>query len=267
MSSMKITTNVLFHFFPRSITCLCLAALFVGCTPTPQRPTMAAGPSAADAAFDALARRYFDEVLALSPVNATGLGDHRFDGELDDVSANARAQTVSLEREMLATLHALDRAQLSRTHQVDAQLLASQLDYDIFTIEELQSWAWNPLLYTNLAGNGVYSLLARDFAPLPERLRNVHKRLVQLPRFLAQVRESLELARVPKVYAETAAKQNSGVISLIDELVVPQHAALPAAEQAELRAAIERARNAVSQHQIWLEKKLVPAATGDFRAG
>jgi uncharacterized protein (DUF885 family) len=267
MSSMKITTNVLFHFVPRSVTCLCLAALFAGCAPTPPRATAPAGPSAADAAFDALSRRYFDEVVALAPVNATALGDHRFDAELDDVSANARAQTVSLEREMLATLRALDHAHLSRAHQVDAELLASQLEYDIFTIEELQSWAWNPLLYTNLAGNSVYTLMARDFAPLPERLRNVHKRLVQVPRFLAQVRESLDLARVPKVYAETAVKQNGGVISLINELVVPHLSALPAEEQAEFKAAIERARNAVSQHQIWLEKKLVPAATGDFRVG
>src|SRR6185312_4210055 len=187
----------------KTLRCLCLAALVVGCAPTQPREPRSAIPSAADTAFDALARRYFDEVLALSPVNATGLGDHRFDGELDDVSANARAQSVSLEREMLGALRALDRAQLSRAHQVDAQLLASQLEYDLFTIEELQSWAWNPLLYTNLAGNGVYTLMARDFAPLPERLRNVHKRLVQLPRLLAQVRESLQLARVPKIYAET----------------------------------------------------------------
>src|SRR5262245_35143010 len=246
MSSMKITTNVLFHFFPRSITCLCLAALLASCVPMPPRVTAPAGPSAADAAFDALARRYFDEVLALSPVNATSLGDHRFDGELDDVSANARNATVSLEREMLAALRALDRARLSRARQVDAQLLASQLEYDLFTIEELQSWAWNPLIYTNIAGNSVYTLLARDFAPLPERLRNVHKRLVQLPRFLAQVRESLQLARVPKIYAETAVKQNGGVTSLIDDLVVPQLPVLPADEQAEFKAAIERARNAVS---------------------
>src|SRR6476646_4107218 len=107
MSSMKITTNVLVHFFPGSFTCLCLAALLVACAPTPPRATAPEGPSAADAAFESLSRRYFDEVIALSPVNATGLGDHRFDGELDDVSANARAQTVSLEREMLAALRAL----------------------------------------------------------------------------------------------------------------------------------------------------------------
>jgi uncharacterized protein (DUF885 family) len=225
------------------------------------------GPSAADTAFEAVARRYFDEVVALTPVSATALGDHRFDDQLDDVSAAARNRTVALEREMLGALRALDRAQLSRAHQVDARLLARQLEYDIFSIEELQSWAWNPLLYTNTAGNSVYTLLARDFAPLPERLRNVEKRLVELPRFLAQTRESLVPARVPKIYAATAVKQNGGVTSLIDELIVPQLNVLPSDEQTHLRATLERARKAVSQHQIWLEKKLVPAATADFRVG
>ena len=65
--------------------------------------------------------------------------------------------------------------QLSRAHQVDAQLLASQLEYDLWRLEELQDWRWDPLLYTGIAGDSVYSLLARDFAPLPDRLRKCRR--------------------------------------------------------------------------------------------
>jgi hypothetical protein len=81
------------------------------------------------------------------------------------------------------------------------------------------------------------------------------------------VRESLDPARVPKIHAETAAKQNGGVTSLIDELVVPQLGALPAEEQAQLKATLDKARKAIAQHQIWLDKKLVPEAKGNFRLG
>src|SRR5262249_26523467 len=56
-------------------------------------------------------------------------------------------------------------------------------------------------------------------------------------------------------------------LSLIDELVVPQLGVLPETQQTQLKEAIARARTAVSQHQIWLEKKLLPAANGDFRLG
>jgi len=233
----------------------------------PQPSIPPAEPSAADVAFEALSRRYFDEVLALQPVYATGLGEHRFDDLLDDVSAEGRTRALTLERELLEAVRALETQQLSRAYQVDATLLARQLEYDIWRAEELQDWAWNPLIYTGLGGDSIYSLLARDFAPLPERLRSVRARLAELPRFLAQVREALDPARVPAIHAETAVKQNGGALTLIDELVMPELEALPEDEQVELKATIDRARSAIAQHQMWLEKRLLPEAKGDFRIG
>lgn len=250
-----------------SLACLCLASGFAGCTPTPPRATAPRAANVPEVSFEKISRRYFDEVLARSPVSATALGDHRFDGELDDVSAAGRNRTLALEHELLTALGTLNRKGLSRAHQVDALLLANQLEYDIWRGEQLQDWRWDPLLYTSITGNSVYLLLARDFAPLPERLRNVGARLAELPRFLAQVREALDPARVPKIHAETAARQNGGLLSLIDELVVPRLDVLPADAQAQLKSAMATARAAVSQHQAWLEKVLVPEAKGDFRLG
>lgn len=217
--------------------------------------------------FEAISQRYLDEMMALTPVNATALGDHRFDGQLDDVSIAGYDRRAALAHELLMQVQALDPAELSRANQVDARLLTSELQYQIWRIEKLGEWRWNPLVYTDIAGNSVYLLMARDFAPLAERLRAVGARLNELPRFLEQVRQSLVPARVPKIHAETAIKQNTGVISLIDELVVPQLSALPEADQATLKTAIARARSAITQHQFWLEKKLLPEANGDFRLG
>jgi uncharacterized protein (DUF885 family) len=218
-------------------------------------------------AFEAISQRYLREMMALTPVNATSLGDHRFDGELDDVSASGYDRRAMLSHELLLQLQAVDGGQLSRANQVDARLLTSELQYEIWRTEQLADWRWNPLLYTELAGSSIYLLMARDFAPLPDRLRNVGARLAELPRFLAQVRESLIPAHVPRIHAETAIKQNSGVLSLLDQLVVPQLGALPETDQATLKSAIAHARTAVAQQQIWLEKKLLPEAKGDFRLG
>jgi uncharacterized protein (DUF885 family) len=240
---------------------------FAGCTVIQPPPDFTNPPSAADVTFDEIARRYLAEMLQLKPVQATALGDHRYDGQLDDVSADGQARRVGLARQLLAQLETLGIAQLSRAHQVDARLLKSELDYEVWSVEELKEWRWNPLLYTDLAGNSVYLLMARDFAPLPVRLHNVGLRLSELPRLLMQARESLDPALVPHIHAETAVKQNTGVLSLIDELVVPQLGTLAQAQQTELKTAIAHARTAVAQHQIWLEKKLLPAASGDFRLG
>ncbi len=243
-----------------------LAAL-MGCAATPPAPSQASGPSAADAAFERVSDLYLNRMLALTPVTATSLGDHRFDRELDDIGPTARAERAMLAKSLLTELAAIDRAQLSRARQVDAALLRHALEYRLWRLEQLEDWRWDPLLYTDLAGNGLYQLMARDFAPLEVRLDDAASRLEQLPRFLEQVRATLEPARVPRVYAETAAKQNGGVLSVIAQLIEPHLDALPPADRTRLQEAIDRARTAILQQQIWLERRLVPAAQGDFRLG
>lgn len=251
----------------RFVATVAMTAALAGCvTPLSFIPA-ATAPSAADIAFNSLSVRYFDEMLALTPVTATQLGDHRYDARLDDVGTDTRAQTGTLARTLLSELDKIDHAGLSRANQVDAQLLSNELRYVRWQIETLQEWRWNPLLYTNLAGNSIYSLMARDFAPLPDRLNHAASRLQELPRLLSQVREVLVPAKVPKIYAETAVKQNSGILALIDQTMAPQLASLPEADRTRIKAVIARARTAVSQHQIWLERKLVPEAKGEFRMG
>ena len=245
--------------------------LLCSCAPTPPRadppPPPPPPPPTADQQFEALAQRYVKEAPEQSPVGATGLGDHRFDDRLDDVSAAGWQARLTFTELYLAALEPLDRAQLSRANQVDFLLLRHDLEYDRFRYQTLQDFRWNPLIYTRIAGDGLYTLLAREFAPAPERLKNIGKRLDELPRFLAQVREVLEPARVPKVYAETAAKQNAGLKSMLDGEVASQIATLPEDQQATLRASVAKARSAISQHQIWLEKRLTPEAKGEFRLG
>jgi uncharacterized protein (DUF885 family) len=240
---------------------------FAGCTVVQPPPDFTPGPSAADGTFDSISRRYLAEMLPLNPVEATSLGEHRYDSSLDDVSADGQARRTGLARQLLAQLQTLDESKLDRARQVDARLLRNELESQIWEVEQLKDWRWNPLLYTDLAGNSVYLLMARDFAPLPERLRSVTARLSELPRLLAQARESLDPELVPRIHAETAIKQNGGVLSLIDELVVPQLGSLSPEQQAELKVAIANARTAIGQHQIWLEKKLLSSAAGDFRLG
>ena len=52
----------------------------------PQAPPPAPPPTA-DQQFEALAQRYLKESPEQSPANATGLGDHRFDNQLNNMSA------------------------------------------------------------------------------------------------------------------------------------------------------------------------------------
>ena len=229
-----------------------------------------ANPAAAqsqDAAFESLAESYVGELSNFSPVNATLIGDHKADHLLDMVDAAARKKSRALYEEYRVALAAIDLEKLSRANQVDAAILHNDIESSIWSADTLQEWAWNPLIYINISGSSVYGLVARDFAPLEVRLANAASRLEQMPRFMQQARDSIQAARVPKIHAETAIKQNLGLVSIIETMIVPQMDELTPATRERLMAAIETAKDAVAVHQSWLEEELLPKAAGDFRVG
>lgn len=220
-----------------------------------------------DGKFDALCARYIDEFPSLSPVSATLLGDHRFDSRLDQVSAEARLEKARFVDRYLEELGQIDREKLSRENQVDHAILSHHLHADLWSLETLQEWAWNPLAYTALCGSAIYGLMAREFAPLPTRLASVTERLEEFPRLYGQIRATLQPPRVPRVHAETAVAQNRGVLSILANRVEPHLAALRADRRDRLERAIAIARDAVDEHQKWLESELLPTAHGNFRLG
>ena len=55
------------------------------------------------------------------------------------------------------------------------------------------------------AGGALYSLVAREFAPLPERLLHAAARMEKLPALLAQSRKELQPERVPLIHATMVA--------------------------------------------------------------
>ena len=235
--------------------------------PATDGQTAAAAVSAADAAFTDLSARALEGWFQLSPVSATQIGDHRFDGELDDLSEGGRARGLEFSQNLLAELQALDVAALSRENQVDAAILRNQLQYDIWNAQTLQGWAWDPQLYSGLAGQAIYGLMAREFAPLPERLKSATARMQKIPALLAQARANLDPARVPKVHAETVARQNAGVLGIVDTFITPHLDQLDPADRQQAQTAIDGLKTAVAEHQKWLDETLVPNAKGEFRVG
>ena len=227
----------------------------------------AAAVSAADAAFTDLSARALEGWFQLSPVSATQIGDHRFDGELDDLSEAGRARGLEFSQGILAELQALDVSALSRENQVDAAILRNQLQYDIWNAQTLQGWAWDPQVYSGLAGQAIYGLMAREFAPLPERLKSATARMQKIPALLAQARANLDPARVPKVHAETVARQNAGVLGIVDTFITPHLDQLDPADRQQAQTAIDGLKTAVAEHQKWLDETLVPNAKGEFRVG
>lgn len=223
--------------------------------------------TATDDAFQNLADEYISDLTNFSPVYATLVGDHSADDKIDQVDAAARTEGRELLVEYITALKALNIDEMTRANQIDAEILLNQLESDLWSTDELQEWAWNPLYYIGISGSAIYGLVARDFAPIETRLRSATSRLNEIPRFLEQSREAIQIERVPKIHAETAINQNPGLTSIIETMIAPEMGVLSAQEQEQLNAAIEVAKDAVAEHQTWLEEELLPRAAGDFRIG
>ena len=163
----------------RSATALGLAAV--------ASPAMAAAASP-DARFEALGKAYVEHLVRSSPTNATTLGDHRFDTQVDDFSAGARKRRIADRKALLQQVHAIPAAGLSRANQVDHGLVTAALRSSIWQDEVLQDWAWDPQIYNNAAGGALYGLMQREFAPMPQRLQSAIARMQALPKLFEQAR-------------------------------------------------------------------------------
>jgi hypothetical protein len=214
--------------------------------------------SSADLQFAALARDYLDDHAQRHPESATEAGDHRFDAQLGDPSAAALADERQALDRYAARLAALDAGALAPEHRVDAAMLASAVDLRVFQLDELREHTWNPMLAN--PGQAVYQLLARDFAPLPERLAAVAGRLAAIPAVLAAARA--QLGDMPRVHLETAITQLGGTIALISgEIDVALDGASPGAGGliGQVRPA---ALAALEEHRAWLSARLAQAGAG-----
>jgi uncharacterized protein (DUF885 family) len=217
----------------------------------------------ADREFTTLAQGYLDDRAERHPTAATDLGDHRFDARLGDPSEQARADERRALDRWAGRLEAIDQRALSAEHRVDAAMMADGVARRVFELDELREYTWNPLQAN--PGKAIYQLLARDFAPLPERLAALAGRLAEVPAVLAEARRQLGLfGAMPRVHLETAIGQFAGTIALVSGEV---DQALKAAPQSEPQLAQVRpaALDALAEHRAWLSARLDEAArSGDF---
>ncbi len=217
-------------------------------------------PDDADSRFTAQAAATLDAMLELQPELATEVGDHRHDDRLTVGTAAHYEQASRWAARQLAELAAIDAAGLSPQNRVDAQILANHLARLRFGIEELREHEWDPMSAN--PGRAIYLLLARDFAPLAQRLRSVAHRLACLPDALAAARTVL--TAMPEVHIETALTQFAGTRHLIADELAPLAASANGAQRA-LGDAMVAADDAIGEHMRWLEQRLADGKRDGFR--
>lgn len=219
------------------------------------------------ATFASAAAVVLADALEHNPVRASLLGVHAYDDRLPDPSAEAEDGRLRDVRSALAALDSIPTEDIGEPDAIDAEILRTALTSELVAHTQLLEAQWNPM--THNPGRGIAVLLARDFAPLPERLASLGGRLRATPDYLAAARARLD-GPIPRIHAETALAQFRGTLALLD-VVVPGAAAQAVDQGAGQSArALEQpladARAAVVEHLGWLET-LQATATGAARLG
>ncbi len=226
--------------------------------------------------FPALVDELLAEYLRLSPVHATELGNHEHDGRWPDLTDAGREERLAFTRAALGRLDDLDAAALSRDEAIDLRILRMQLEADAWADTELREGAWNPMAYVYLAGGGLFALLSREFAPLPQRLASAAQRMRGLPALLDAARANLTAPRasaggamraVSFFHAEKALQTMPGVADLARSAAGEAESLDDAALREAVVEASRIAIAAVDGFVAWLRDELLPAASGDFRLG
>jgi uncharacterized protein (DUF885 family) len=215
-----------------------------------------------------------DELIAdmfrLWPTNATELGNHDHDDRWPDLTDAGHAERLAFLQDAETRLGILDASSLTRDEAIDLRILREELAAMRFAEETLQEYRWSPLSYVYLFGGGLFSLLAREFAPLEDRLRSATGRLRGLPAALDAARSILAAPGergTSTFHTEKALAQLPGVGQLADSAVAESEKVDDDALRAELSAAADVAKQALAEWGRWLQDEVLPTASGDFRLG
>jgi uncharacterized protein (DUF885 family) len=213
------------------------------------------------------AEAYLERLLELNPVAATQLGDHRWDDQLADYTAEAQERQ---HQELLAAVDALrgmDAEGFALEAQIDHTLIVRLLQSFVREHEQVASYRRNPGTYMEEVLGGVFLLILRDFAPLPERLRSALGRARAVPRVLEEGRENIDPETTPSVWIEVALDQARQASALFVGLLPAMAAQAAPALQNDLAEAGQAVAEAIQAFTDDLEERVLPQAGGDFAVG
>ncbi len=160
--------------------------------------------------FEHLADKIVKFILRSSPVQATHVGCHLYDHELDNVDPDSIRERKEQRKDFLRQLQHIAHKTLTDDEHIDLQLILGALKSDIRTEEALRPWQTDPVRYIRICMNGLYTLLYRDYAPVEQRAEAFLRRAKKIPGLLRTAQHNLEES--PAVFTRVALEQTDSAM-------------------------------------------------------
>jgi len=219
-----------------------------------------------DGRFWGLVEDHFAYLVRALPVFATFMGIHSEDHRLADASRDAVLDRALHERRFVNDLEALDADGLSPETRFERELALHVSRLELFALEEERTWERRSTAVEEV-GDAVFAILAREFAPLADRLESITSRLEAVPTSLRQHRGRLG-PRPVRLWNEIDLGSAAVMQALFDEVVTAGRHTWPEGSPARrrLESAVTGAQAAVNEYAGWLRTRLADA-TDDWPLG
>ena len=225
-------------------------------------------------ATDAIAERFWEDLLALQPTMATMYGDHRFDDRLEDPSPAGRAAVLALAVRARDEARALPESDLSVEDRITRDMLALAAEVAARE-EELGAYELRAVNHMDGPQQVLPQVLAWQPAETPEGLDALLGRLHAYPAFIDAAGE---IARegvasgltVSRIVAARTVEQMRGLLAAPVEasvIVGAARVADDAARQKVVEAVRDAVRPAEARYLEMLEKEYLPATRDDDHPG
>ncbi len=221
----------------------------------------------------ALVPSFLEEAFRLDPLAATNAGSHEHDARWPDWSTSGVGARLAWGDGWRARLASLDPADLGPDDVIDRDRLLLLLDDDRFSAE-LAEDTWDPMVWVYRLGDGLFTLLAREFAPPAARLASLAGRLEGIPAVVGAAIErfgSVAGTPVSRFHTDIALLHLDGINDLAGQgigLAEANHVDPAVADlRPRLDAAAAEAATAVEELRSHLRHAVLPKAEGEGRLG
>ena len=228
----------------------------------PEKPAA----SSPDTAFTAAASEYLEDIFRRQPTQATDLGIHKYDDQLENYSRQGVMDAIAAARGFRDRVNAIDPSALSADTRLDREQLLHAIDSRILMLAVVRPWAKDADSYSSGLTNTAYVMIKRRFAPSEERLRKLIAREKGMPAALLEARENIE--NPPQIYTQIAIEQIDGNRAFF-ETAVP--GGFKDVQDKALLDQFKKTNDAVIaalvDYKKWLQDDLLKRSKGAFAFG
>ena len=207
---------------------------------------------------------YFKKYFELHPTDAIYYGIDGYDHLLNDYSDETYRAERAFVEESLKTLRQIAVRELDRDQVIDYALLEGRLRIQHYEHEKEDYRLKWPDTY--LPVDAIYILTVRS---TNDMAGNLLSRLHRTPALIQQGIANLSRpeANPPRLWTEMAVEAAKGGLSFLDNLTAHPKVQATVKNTEALQTAIEKAKGAIADFALFLERDLLPRSGGNYAVG